>query len=188
MRLIGIITAISAAILFWSHSALANNCGYHEAEIQRYTDLKRGGGNATRQGNWSRQRNYHKRELAKCNPVVREGNVSTASGQGNQRNYSDNRPEREITASNPALRKLQETCNFWIREHNRSATRDTLSQRNAACKAADQGHRDITTANPQYVEHIRSFKDCVKPGNVVDNEVSACMQGRLIPYWIVPVN
>lgn len=183
MKHIGIFILILAANLLLPPSALAYNCAYHESEIQRYTDLRRGGGPSRQMDQWHRQRNYHKRQLSKCTQAPRQNPIETATGRNGNRSYTDRRPERNITTSNPALRKLQETCNFWIREHNRNPTRDTLSQRNAACKAADQGYRDITTANPQYVEHVRTLAECVKPGNVVDNEVSDCMQGKIKRYW-----
>lgn len=183
MKTISKIVAASTLLLIWPQAAKAVSCEYHQAQIDKLTEARRGGGSSRQMDQWHRQRNYHKRQLSKCTPAPRQNPIETATGRSGNRSYADRRPERNITTSKPALRKLQETCNFWIREHNRSATRDTLSQRNAACKAADQGHRDITTANPQYIEHVRTFQECVKPGNVVDNEVSACMQGTLTRYW-----
>jgi hypothetical protein len=31
---------------------------------------------------------------------------------------------------------------------------------------------------------VRKLKDCIKPNNVIDNDVSECMKGNLEPVWI----
>jgi hypothetical protein len=37
---------------------------------------------------------------------------------------------------------------------------------------------------PVDVPMVRKLKDCIKPNNLIDNEVSECMKGNLEPNWM----
>lgn len=167
----------------WAPPAFANNsCDYHQQRLDGYNQKRRAGGSSRQMNNWLRKRNYHRSQLAECIRSARSQNIQTTSGP-RQRRYDDRQSEIKITATDSRVVRLYQTCNFWIREHNQHATGDTLAQRNAACRIARNAEPEQHSATSNTPVHSRSLKDCVKPGNLIDNEVSACLQGKLTPDW-----
>lgn len=167
----------------WSPVAQANNsCDYHQQRLDSYNQKRRAGGSSRQMNDWLRKRNYHRAQLAECIRSARSQNIQTTGG-ARQRRYDDRQAEIKITATDARVVRLYQTCNFWIREHNRHATGDTLAQRNSACRIARNAENEQYTASSDTPVHSRSLKDCVKPGNLIDNDVSACLQGKLTPDW-----
>lgn len=167
----------------WSPMAQANkSCDYHQQRLDGYNQKRRTGGSNRQMNDWLRKRNYHRSQLAECIRSARSQNIqSTAASR--QRRYDDRQSEIKITATDPRVVSLYQTCNFWIREHNQHATGDTLAQRNTACRNAKNAEREEHTGVSQSPVHSRLLKDCVKPGNLIDNDVSACLQGTMTPDW-----
>lgn len=184
LRCFPIIFCFFALCLLGSFSAPANakSCEYHQQRLESYNQKRRAGGNSRQMNNWLRQRNYHRDQLAECIRSSRLQNIQTTSGT-RQRRYDDRQSEIKITATDERIVRLYQTCNFWIREHNQHATGDTLAQRNAACRIAKNAEPEQHATASNTPVHSRSLKDCVKPGNLIDNEVSACLQGKLAPGW-----
>lgn len=158
---------------------LASSCELHEQKVKEYNRKRRMGGSSRQMNTWLQKRNHHQAQLAECIRNARHNHIHTARGPA-RRSYVDRQPELKITASDPRLVRLYQTCNFWIREHNTRASSDTLAQRNAACRIAREAAQEIPTQTPV---HQRSLQECIKPGNLIDNDVSACLQGKLTPDW-----
>lgn len=179
-------TLLSIATL--SLEASARDCEWHNQQIEHYTNLRRKGGSARQMDYWHKQRNHHKREYSNClaEQSGQHQTIEVAARNGDANYAPDYRDPRPINTNNQALRKLIETCNYWIREHNRLQTKDTLAQRNTACKAADDGQKNIQTDRPPYVEHTRTLEECIKPNKLIDNQVAECMQGKRYPDWNNP--
>lgn len=167
----------------WSPPAQANNsCDYHQQRLDSYNQKRRAGGSSRQMNDWLRKRNYHRSQLAECIRTARSQNIQTTAAP-RQRRYDDRQSEIKITATDARVVRLYQTCNFWIREHNQHATGDTLAQRNTACRIAKNAEREPPPVSSDTPLHSRTLKDCVKPGNLIDNEVSACLQGKLTPDW-----
>jgi hypothetical protein len=59
--------------------------------------------------------------------------------------------------------------------------------RNTACEHYNKTLRDLVkdkqSLNQEFTA-TRSLKECIKPNNVMDNEVKECMQGLREPEWV----
>ena len=180
---VAILTLLSVAVLT-SNESQAQNCKRYQDRADYYTSLRRKGGSSRQMTTWLRERNKYKDLYHECRRKGgSDGAIDRVSGPRTNRDYSDHKNTYQINTDNKAVRKLYETCNYWIREHNSNPGRDTLTFRNTACKAAREGEREARDARAKDIEHVRSVEDYVKQNTTVDNEVSECMQGKIEPYW-----
>lgn len=187
-RLIVLSLLFTTPLLFISiPHAHASSCEHHQKSVDNYNQKRRAGGSNLQMNRWLQQRNYHREQLAQCIREERNHSIQRTSGNsGNTRHFSDHRQEITTNSPHEAVRKQYQTCNFWIREHNHRPSGDTLAQRNAACNSAQKSEREFSHSPVTDIEHVRTLKDCIKPGNLIDNDVSACLQGKVIPVWNHP--
>lgn len=181
----GVMCALLVLALTGVMPAVANtkNCEHHLTQIQRYTDLRRKGGTARQMDTWHKKRNFHKDAHAACKRSAAGPAVQVAANPQRQQLRADAKREMAINTANPILQQLINTCNFWVREHKKSPTKDTLIQRDTACNAADTALANPPPVAPQDILHTRTLAECIKPGDLIDNQVADCMQGKLSPDW-----
>ncbi|HEY0894642.1 MAG TPA: hypothetical protein VGE32_16390 [Cellvibrio sp.] len=178
---------LAIAILFISavmpSLATANDCTYWQQQINKVSRWSNTGDNAAQQQRWQRQQNYLQEQLAKCQGTT-PGPISVARGQ--QSNNASYAPLNYLKSdsADAELQQLIATCNRWIDIYNNSPTFENQSTRDTACRTAT--NKEALLKNPKQAAEIkikRSVKDCIKPNNVIDHEVKACMQGLKEPDW-----
>lgn len=164
-------------------AATANDCTYWHQQINQVSRWSNNGGNADQQRRLQRQQSYLQSQLAKCQGTT-PGPISVARGQPS--NDTSHTPMNYLRSDNKdeELQQLIATCNRWIGISNNSPTFENQSTRDTACRAAT--NKEALLKNPKQTSEIkikRSIKECIKPNNVIDHEVKACMQGLKEPYW-----
>lgn len=156
-------------------------CEHLQAKVDRYTQLKRAGGNAKQMNRWQAQRKMYSERYREClreQPVMHRA-TGTAS---RKRNKPDIQRLRKTESDHPVVQKLLATCNFWINSYNRQPSPENKTYRDTACRALDdaQRHPPSLADNQQ---HQRPLKECIKPDNLLDDDVRDCMAGKREPDW-----
>lgn len=182
MTRVALLVALSLG-LFSYHTADAQNCERYKDRADHYAKLRRSGGSSARMARWQNQRNRYNALYRDCQRKASSTSIKMVTGSDGSERYADRRKPRRINTNDQVVRTLLETCNYWIREHNARPTRDSLSQRDYACSAADRGQRESDAARIAPAQHTRSLNECIKPGNVIDDDVAACLQGKVSPNW-----
>lgn len=168
--------------LFAPVSVMANDCRYWQHQINKVNRWSNRDG-----GDRERQLRYLQDQMAKCSGTS-EGSISVARGQDNYApadttNYTSVNPMYSDT-NDSELQQLIASCNRWIDIQSSNPSSINQSTRDTACRAAT--NREALLKNPKQNSEIkikRSIKDCIKPNNVVDADVKACMQGTKEPSW-----
>src|SRR5690606_38554643 len=171
-------------IIFLAGSLPAHACEKFQVKADRYATLKRQGGSAKQMNRWNAQKKLYSeryRECLKAQPRIHAAGGTTRR----QSTKAARQPHRVLVSENPVTRQLLTTCNFWIDAYNGSASPENKSYRDSACRALDEAIRNepvpVTQAPAQ-----RPAKDCVKPGNLFDDDVRECMAGSREPDWRQP--
>jgi len=169
--------------------AQASDCNKYKKQIEHYENLRRNGGSAKSMNRWTETGHKLDDKLRECNqdtnPVIQivSGNQSISKARKKSTNPK-NMPLRKNVSDNPRLRKLTQTCNYWISVANENSTDDNANFRDTACHAVDNYDADseivTTSANTMTV---RKLKECIKPNNLIDQEVNECMKGAMEPIW-----
>lgn len=191
-KTIAIATAALIINILIIEKASANECWRIERQLNKANYMLNRGGDASYMKLWRQARDHNAEELPKCRKRFGEGDtsirVAKGSSTGTNRRYA-NEQLRPINTNNPNLRKVIETCNFWIHQHNQNANEDNRVMRNTACRNAANMEREIASKKGQEeFKAVRSLKECAKPNNVIDNDVKLCMQGTKEPNWVVAEN
>lgn len=157
-------------------------CEGLQAKLAHYTKLKRQGGSAKQMNRWEAQKKDYAARYRQC--LRAEPKIQRATGKKKKNKFSKVEhqqlrrldPETETAIT----RKLLTTCNFWIDAYNHNPTPDNQSYRNTACRALDDAVREPPglIVNPS---NRRSLEDCIKPDNLIDDEVRECMSGMREP-------
>lgn len=182
------LTLLTAIIVFaLSGTTLADDCNWWQSKLNSTNRQLNNISDRSRAKFLEQQRNYYANSLEQCNK--RNGThqwVQTASGKPRQNNTSYAREKlRPVETDNPQLQQIIKTCNFWIQQYNGNPNDDTQAMKNTACRNADNMANNSTTAKPEEkFKPTRTLKECVKPKNVVDQDVKRCMQGLKEPVWI----
>lgn len=166
------------------HPADAQDCQRYKDRADHYAKLRRAGGTSARMARWQSERNRYHTLYQDCQNNPSSTSIKTTGGPGANTNYADRRKLRPINTDDQVIRTFIETCNYWIQEHNTRPTRSSLSQRDYACRAADRSQNASRAPQTINAEHTRSLNECIKPGNVVDDDVAACLRGQLEPDWL----
>lgn len=159
----------------------AQACENFQAKADRYTALKRQGGSAKQMNRWTAQRktyNAQYRECLKAQPRIQAFSPPPKKLPSKTLRQA----QRNVETDNPITLQLLKTCNFWIDTHNATPSAHNRSYRDSACRALDDSLANapalVTNQTPP-----RSAKDCVKPGNLFDDDVYECMAGARAPDW-----
>jgi hypothetical protein len=164
------------------HSSIASppNCETYQRQINRLQTLNARGGKAKQLQSRRQQINQYEAELYKCSNTQKIQIVNN-----NKKNNTKNKREklRPIKTQNPQLQQLIKTCNYWINQNNQYPSWDNTNFRDTACRAADEREDAITNPASQIAPNIRTLKDCIKPSNLIDDEVNECMKGIKEASW-----
>jgi hypothetical protein len=90
---------------------------------------------------------------------------------------------RKDVSDNPQLKKLTQTCNYWIGVTNENPTEDNSNFRDTACHAVDNYHPGSESPAQSASITVRKLKECIKSNNLIDQEVNECMRGMIEPIW-----
>lgn len=157
-------------------------CEQLQAKVERYTQLKRVGGSAKQMNRWQEQRKHYAERYREC--LRSQPRMHRASGdqKKNKHTTPDYQKRRSATSDNPVTIKLLATCNFWIDTYNRTPSPEHQSYRDTACRALDDAQREAPPLTTQHIPQ-RSLQECIKPDNLLDDEVRECMAGERQPDW-----
>ena len=176
--------------LFCSHSANARSCNYYKEQAEHFEQMQRAGGTARQMNRWRVKNSDMEEQYHKClnnpdtNPSIQVATAPTKKSARAKTSKATSRSLRNTDVADPLLQSLIKTCNFWIGTANEKATQDNLSFRESACTAADKREQELTKPFQTTAQlPTRKLKDCIKPNNVVDNEVNDCVMGRIEPTW-----
>jgi hypothetical protein len=179
------VTLVLSTLLFIFMGGLYNPvhaCEQWQAKIDRVNAHKRKGGNAKQVNRWNKERKYYAEQYYECQREKPRIHTASKRTSSNRKVTVSAQPVRVSQSNNPATQQLLATCNFWITTTNRQPTNDNENFRNTACAAFEQSERNpppiSATPNLQ-----RNVSTCIKAGNLLDDEVHACMKGELDPYW-----
>lgn len=178
------------AIILMNPPAL-QACEALERKVERYTQLRRNGGSAKQMTRWQKARHKYKEQYHECR---RQRSQMQSYRPGAPRHKPSYRKPNKITGTDPRTRKMEQTCNFWIREYNRAPSAEFRQLRETACRAAAKAKDETRAAKlpgapaslnpaPPPASQLRSLEECIKPNQLIDNQVLACREGRLEPDW-----
>lgn len=180
-------------IILLIKTASANECWRIERQLNEANYRLQQGGNASYMKMWQQSRDHNATELPKCLKRFGAGDPSISVTNAQNSQYVGTRNEQPIQyqTDNPQLKKVIETCNYWIQQHNQYASENNRVMRNTACENYNRTIREMENnkRNPeQEFRATRSLKECVKPNNKIDGDVKLCMQGLKEPEWVVVKN
>lgn len=176
LAILGLITCLGAV-------SPLSACEQFKEKADRYSDLKRHGGSAKQMNRWSAQRQTYSDRYREC--VKAQPSMHRASGS---KKHSKNQQKREahrlVTSGNPLEIKLTNTCNFWIDTYNQKPTALNRTYKDTACRALDDAQSKPQSSQMAVAtDYQRPLKDCIKPNNLMDEEVYDCMKGTRDPDW-----
>lgn len=157
-------------------------CEQYQAKLERYVALKRKGGKATQMNRWSRLKKEASEQYQECLRAQPRIHRTDNSYKTRQVIKPKRAAPRSTSSENPITQRLLNTCNFWIATYNHQPDNDNKSFRDTACRALDQAEQNPPVVMDSPVVQ-RSVKECIKPGNILDDDVHDCMQGTREPEW-----
>lgn len=185
MRKIIVLIVVAITNILLAQTASANECWRIEKQLQEAEYKLRQGGNASYMKMWQKSRDHNAEELPKCRKRSggEEPQITLYTGASNAQ--AENRIVVSSDIKDPQLQQLIKTCNYWINEYNRNSSPENLAFRDNSCRDVKTASDRITNPQKPFVMiHRRSAKECIKPNNVIDNDVKLCMQGLKEPNWV----
>ncbi len=168
-----------------SNSGLAEtDCSVYEAKIRKLEDLRRQGGSLKQMQRWRMQTEEATSKKFSCR---KESAIQIASGNtASPKAKPIKSPRiklRKNSSEDPQVQQLLSTCNYWIDEYNNNQSDNNSAFRNTACRALDKKLATKEAPTPIDIANVRSLKECIKPNNLIDNDVQECRQGLRNPVW-----
>ncbi|WP_027328862.1 hypothetical protein [Marinimicrobium agarilyticum] len=164
----------------------ADDCERFQEKVEQLRQRRRAGGSASQMDRWRDKQREYRNQYHACRRGGGGPGLASVSGRTALHSSPDYEKPRDTDSDDGLINKLLETCNYWVAYYNREPTDTHQSYRDTACRAFREAERRgvrPATALPAYQ---RSLKDCIKPGNELDNDVQACLEGRLEPVWNEP--
>lgn len=157
-------------------------CEQWQEKIDRVNAYKRKGGNAKQVNRWNKERKFYAQQYYECQREKPRIHTASKRSTRNQSAPIAVQQLRTSQSTNPVIQQLLATCNFWIATTNHHPTQDNRNFRDSACSTFEQAEQNppAISAAP---ELQRKVSACIKPGNLIDEDVHACMKGALDPYW-----
>lgn len=179
-----------ASILFIatinSSAAAPDNCESYPDKIHQLQTLNAKGGTAKQQAQRRKKIGDYEMAFYKCRNIKR---IEVVSGE------TKNRPSqrRKLRVSNnpnsrqsPQLQQLIKTCNYWVEQTNNNPSWHNSNFRDTACRAADESQKAMHNPSPKTAPAVRKLSDCIKPNNVIDDDVNQCIKGDRAASWKNP--
>jgi hypothetical protein len=177
-----------ALLLFaYALNSAAADCTQYKDKIRKLEDLRRHGGSLKQMDRWRMQTDEVSEKLNRCN---REGSIQIVSGQTSdssrhhpaQHRAGKSQKLRQTNSEDPQIQQLVSTCNYWITEFKTNPSMANSSFKDTACRALDAKLSDKGQPVP-VPSVVRSLSECIKPNNLIDNDVQECRQGIREPIW-----
>lgn len=164
--------------------AHANNCRGLEHQVN-YADKKLNqGGNSSYMKFWRQSRDAAEKKLSQCRRSIGHGEPQITVYSGERKNNTQDKVAVSSDIDDPALQQLIKTCNYWVNESDRNPSPENRAFRDNACRDARAAeHRILNPQAPVVLIRNRTLKECIKPNQVIDNEVKECMEGMREPTW-----
>ncbi|WP_157960385.1 hypothetical protein [Marinimicrobium alkaliphilum] len=177
-----LMTLFVLASLSWPLAAGA--CESLKSRAEHYRDLRRAGGTARQLARWQSQYNHYWNRYQDCHRrgLSAQG-VERVQGQAPLDANPQRWRRRQTEVTDPVVRSLLRTCNYWIDEYNQQPTEHARQYRASACRDFASAERRALNPPARLPAQHRPLSECAKPGNVLDNEVLECMQGLRQPSW-----
>ncbi len=183
VALLIVISFLLPPFLTTSRVSAAEGCERFQEKVEQLRKRRRAGGSASQMDSWrDKQREYRNRYHA-CRRGGGGPGVQSVSGHTPLHSNPDYEKPRDTDSSDDRINKLLKTCNYWVAYYNREPTDTHQSYRDTACRAFREAERRGSRPATALPEHQRSLKECIKPGNQLDNDVQACLEGRMEPVW-----
>lgn len=175
-----LISVILSAAITNSSIASPQNCETYQHKINRLQTLNAKGGKAKQLQSRRQQINHYEAELYKCSNIQKIQIVNN-----NRKNKIKTQREklRSSKTQNPQLQQLIKTCNYWIIQNNQFPSWDNSNFKDTACRAVDEKKDAIDNPAARIASNVRPLKDCIKPNNVIDDDVNDCMKGIKEANW-----
>lgn len=161
-------------------TASTQHCEAYQNKINRLQNLNARGGKAKQLESRRQQINRYETELYKCSNIHKIQIVHNNQKRKTKTVHQKLRPSK---IENAKLQQLTKTCNYWIEQHNQTPSWDNSNFRDTACRAADENEDVADNPTPHIAPNVRKLKDCIKPNNVIDDEVNECMKGIKDANW-----
>jgi hypothetical protein len=175
------IQALSLTVCITLVALPAYACDALQAKVEHYAKLKRQGGSAKQMNRWSALKTDYAERYREC--LKSQPSIYKTSGKANTKaTKTPRQAHRKTHKQDTVSQKLLSTCNFWIDAYNLTPSPENLSYRDTACRALDDAERPAPDPTTTPVKQ-RSLKECIKPNNVLDDEVHECMKGSREPDW-----
>jgi hypothetical protein len=175
-----IMASIFIAITPASIAATQQKCDAYKKRIEHLQKLNAKGGKAKQQETRRQKISQYETDFYQCS------NRQTIGIVTNHPVYKKSHERLRIRSSQTTsvpLQQLFQTCNYWIAQTNAQPNWDNANYRDTACRAADEYENVIDNPVPQLAPNTRKLKDCIKPNNVIDNDVSECLKGNKDATW-----
>lgn len=190
MKLIALAAVFVLVSPLFVSTAKADECWRLQRQLNKAEDMLRRGGNSSYMKLWRQTRDHNHEELQKCKKRFGNGapeiKVYSGANNGSQNHYQN---YISSNLNNHQVQSLIKTCNYWIDQVNKNPSPENRSFRDNACRDAKAAENRIL--NPQetfLMVRNRTLKECIKPNQVIDNEVKECMEGFREPDWAVNGN
>ncbi|RYY76916.1 MAG: hypothetical protein EOO52_05330 [Gammaproteobacteria bacterium] len=181
-----LIATLTTLLSLTSNLTQAADCSKIKKQIERYEDLRRNGGSAKSMSRWTATGHQLEEKYRQCGQDRSVIQIVSGKQSQDRKKATTHKhlPLRKDVSDNPQIRKLTQTCNYWIGVANENPTDDNRNFRETACHAADNYEVDLESVAPLVdTIMVRKLKDCIKSNNLIDQEVNECMRGTLEPIW-----
>lgn len=162
-----------------SSTAVTQSCENYPDKINHLQELNARGGSAKQQAQRRERISGYEAALSKC-----RNSKKIAVAYGPQKTIDNQRKKMQLNASQPPqLQQLIKTCNYWVEQTKLYPSWDNSNFRDSACRAADERQKNMHDPSPKIAPNLRKLSDCIKPNNVIDDQVNACIKGTGTASW-----
>lgn len=149
------------------------NCETYPDKINQLQQLNTRGGSAKQQAQRREKINRYETALSKC-----RSNQTIAVAYGPQKTTRNTQKKIKVSTSQPPqLQQLIKTCNYWVEQTKLHPSWHNSNFRDTACRAADDSKKMMYNTNAKAAPNVRKLSDCIKPNNVIDDQVNECIKG-----------
>lgn len=164
-------------------SAAATNasqdCDIYPDKINRLQQLSNRGGSAKQQAQRREKINRYEAALHQC-----RNKQTLAVAYGPQQAIGPAWKKMRINASQaPQLQQLIKTCNYWVEQTKLYPSWHNSNFRDSACRAADESQKNLSSTTAKTAPNLRKLSDCIKPNNLIDDQVNRCIKGTEAASW-----
>lgn len=156
-----------------------DKCDSYRDKINRLQALNSRGGTAKQQALRRKKIDNYEGALRKCG---NRQTIEVAYGQQTTERMHYKKTPNSARHS-PQLQQLIATCNYWVEQTRKHPSWDNSNFRDSACRDADNAKRSMHNVTPKNTPNTRKLSECIKPNNVIDEQVNECTRGTRTRDW-----